>query len=104
MLGVPLAGIVVIVSAIMAILIGNGMQVLYMFGLFLLLQFWLSILAIQLDNEDMKLAIYSPLFVVGYKHLSDFFCLKSMIDVVTRRKVTWTRARRIGFEAESVKS
>ncbi|MDH5695052.1 MAG: glycosyltransferase [Dehalococcoidia bacterium] len=103
MLGVPLAGIVVIVSAIMAILDGNGMQVLYMFGLFLLLQFWLSILAIQLDDEDMKLAIYSPLFVIGYKHLSDFFCLKSMIDVVTRRKVTWTRARRIDFEAESVK-
>lgn len=104
MLGIPLAGIVVIVSVIIAILSGNGMQVLYMFCLFVLLQFWLSILAIQLDDEDMKLAIYSPLFVVGYKHLSDFFCLKSMVDVITKRKVTWTRAKRIGFEAESLKS
>lgn len=104
MLGIPLAGIVVIVSVIIAILSGNGMQVLYMFCLFVLLQFWLSILAIQLDDEDMKLAIYSPLFVVGYKHLSDFFCLKSMVDVITKRKVTWTRAKRMGFEAESLKS
>lgn len=103
MVAIPLASIVVIVSAILAILAGNGMQVLYMFGLFVLLQFLLSILAIQLDDEDMKLAIYSPLFVVGYKHLRDVFCLKSMVDVTTKRKVTWTRAKRIGFEAESLK-
>jgi hypothetical protein len=60
-------------------------------------------LAIQLDDEDMKLAGYSPFFVVGYRHLGDIFTLKSMFDVITRRKVTWTRAKRIGFEAALVK-
>jgi len=103
MVAIPLSGIVVLVSAIMAISGGNGMQVLYMFGLFVLLQFLLSILAIQLDDEDMKLAIYSPLFVVGYKHMCDLICLKSMVDVITKRKVTWTSAKRIGFEVESPK-
>jgi len=103
MVAIPLSGIVVLVSAIMTILAGNGMQVLYMFGLFTLLQFLLSILAIQLDDEDMKLAIYSPLLVVGYKNLCDLFCLKSMLDVITKRKVTWTRAKRIGMEAGPLK-
>lgn len=98
MVFIPLAGIVVIVSAVMTILAGGGMQVLYMFVFFILLQFLQSILAIQLDDEDMKLAIYSPFFVIGYKHLCDVLTLRSVVDVITKRKVTWTRAKRIGFE------
>ena len=49
----------------------------------------------------MKLAIYSPFFVVGYKHLCDLIMIKSMFDVITKRKVTWTRAKRVGFQATS---
>jgi hypothetical protein len=98
MIFIPLAGLVVIASAILAILYEPGIWLLYMFLFFLSLQFLLSILAIQLDEEDMKLALYSPFFVFGYKHFCDFIMLKSLFDILLRRKVGWTRARRIGIE------
>jgi hypothetical protein len=46
----------------------------------------------------MKLTLYSPLFVFGYKHFCDFIMLKSLFDVLSRRRVGWTRARGIGIE------
>ena len=78
---------------------GNGMQVLSIFAFFILLQFLLTMLDIQLEDEDMKLVIYSPLFVVGYKQLIDLLELRSMFDIITQRKVGWTRSRRMAFGA-----
>ena len=98
MIFMPLAGLVVIASAILAILNDPGIWLLYMFLFFITLQFLLSVLAIQLDEEDMKLALYSPFFVFGYKHFCDFIMLKSFFDVLLRRRVGWTRAKRVGME------
>ena len=96
MIFLPFAGIVVIISAITIIWAGNGHELLYPFGLFISLQFLLSALAIQLDNEDMKLLLYSPFFVIGYKHLIDWIMIRSLFDILLKRKVTWTRVERIG--------
>jgi cellulose synthase/poly-beta-1,6-N-acetylglucosamine synthase-like glycosyltransferase len=98
MIFIPLAGLVVIASVILAILNEPGIWFLYIFFFFLALQFLLSVLAIQLDEEDMQLALYSPFFVFGYKHFGDFIMLKSLFDILLRRKIGWTRARRIGIE------
>lgn len=102
MLFMPMAGLVIIASIILAIFSGMGMWLLYMFLFFLALQFLLTILAIQLDEEDMKLALYSPLFVVGYKHLCDFLMIKSLFDVLLRRQMKWERVKRIGNEPQKV--
>jgi len=59
------------------------------FPFFLALQFLLSILAIQLDEEDMRLALFAPFFLVGYKHFSDFLMIKSLFDVLLRRQMKW---------------
>ncbi len=99
---IPMLSIVALASAIIMILNGNGMQVLHIFAFFTLLQFLLTMLAIQLESEDMKLVIYSPFFVFGYKQLIDLILLKSMFDIFTQRKVGWTRAKRIAFQTSEL--
>jgi hypothetical protein len=55
-----------------------------------------------LDGEDVRLAIYAPYAVVGYKHLLDIFAVKAVFDIlVLRRRPRWTRAEKVGLEAVS---
>lgn len=97
MLVLPLAGIIVIVSAILSIINGMTTELIYIFIFFVILQFLISLLSIELDGDDnINLLLYSPLFVVGYKHFCDFTIIKSLFDVIFRRDLVWGRARRIG--------
>jgi hypothetical protein len=90
----PFISIVVWASAIITIIEGSGLQVAYLFLLFLCLQFLVSTLAILIDDEDKSLILYSPFFVVGFKHLVDFWMIKALIDVLFRKNLKWTRAKR----------
>lgn len=96
----PFAGVAVWISAALSILSGYAAHVLLMLSIFLALQFLLSLLAIEIDGEDRRLAFYSPFFVVGYKHLIDFFLIKALFDVLIKKEFSWTRVRRIGEAAE----
>ncbi|MBN1693695.1 MAG: glycosyltransferase [Dehalococcoidales bacterium] len=96
MIFLPLAGMVNIAASVQIIVEGNGLMLLPTFGFFCFLQLLLSIMAIQLDGEDKKLALYSPLLILGYKQLCDFVMMRSFFDVVTRKKLKWTSAQRIG--------
>jgi len=95
----PLAGLVAIASEVMMVLDGKGLVLVPIFLFFFLLQFLISILSIRLDGDDIKLALLSPFFVIGYKQLCDFIMIKSLIDVLFRKRLKWTSARRIGTEA-----
>jgi len=97
MIFMPLAGLVVIASAVLTLLAEAGMWLPHTFLFFLALQFLLSILAIQLDEEDMRLALFAPFFLVGYKHFSDFLMIKSLFDVLLRRQMKWEQVKRIGL-------
>jgi hypothetical protein len=65
-------------------------------AMFTALQLLLSLLAVEIDGEDVKLVAYAPFFVVGYKQLIDVFIVKALFDVLLKRKIEWTRVRRIG--------
>jgi cellulose synthase/poly-beta-1,6-N-acetylglucosamine synthase-like glycosyltransferase len=97
MLFIPLSMIAVTVTAIMAIMDGYVWQLLMIFGVFTILQVIISILAIELDDEDLKLAWYAPFFVLGYKHLLDFIKMKAFFDVLTKQKMGWDKLERIGL-------
>jgi cellulose synthase/poly-beta-1,6-N-acetylglucosamine synthase-like glycosyltransferase len=100
MIFLPAAGLVNIMSTVIIIINGTGMVLVPTFLFFCFLQFMLCILAIQLDDEDRKLALYSPLLLLIYKQLCDYILLKSFIDVLFRRKkLKWTSAARVGAEA-----
>jgi biofilm PGA synthesis N-glycosyltransferase PgaC len=94
----PVAGLFNIAAIIAVIAKGQGILLVPTFLFFCLLQFLLSLLAVQLDNEDWKLALYSPLFVFGYKQLCDFVTIKSLFDVLFRKNLKWTRVRRLGAQ------
>ncbi len=94
----PLAGLVTIAAIIMLAVNGMGMLLLVPLLFFCFLQFLLCLLAIGLDGEDWKLTLYSPLLLLGYRQLCDFIVIRSMIDVLLRRKVKWAGMRRVGAE------
>ena len=97
MLFIPLASVFAIVSLIYAVLSGYAFQVLYVTLGFMVLQATYSLLAIQMDNEDLKLVIFSPLFVIGYKEIRNFIKIKSFLDVfLLRKEMKWGRIKRIG--------
>jgi cellulose synthase/poly-beta-1,6-N-acetylglucosamine synthase-like glycosyltransferase len=93
----PLAGMAVLASVVIAMINGKYMFVALLYLIFISLQTLISILAIEIDEEDLRLAAYAPFFVVGYKNLIDAFIIKAMLDVLLKRRVSWTRAERIGL-------
>jgi cellulose synthase/poly-beta-1,6-N-acetylglucosamine synthase-like glycosyltransferase len=100
MLMLPILGIVIGAAGIVAILQGMWMFMLFSFVLFTSLQFVLSSMALLIDQEDdWKLVLYSPLMVIGYKHLVDLIIIKGVLDVAFRRKnLKWTSAKVEGVE------
>lgn len=89
----PLAGIVVLISIILGILGGLFWEILSIFVFFNLLTALITLLAIEIDDEDFRLLAYSPFLMFGYKHFLDFMKIKSLIDVLFGR-TDWTSPRR----------
>ncbi len=97
---VPLMGLIALASGIVASLTGEYLVFLQILGFFVLLEFLVSLLAIAMDGEQLRLAVLAPLFVIGYRQFRDVIRLKALIDVLLRRKVGWTRAARLGRAEE----
>jgi cellulose synthase/poly-beta-1,6-N-acetylglucosamine synthase-like glycosyltransferase len=92
----PFLGIAVATVAVLALIHGMWPFVLMSFMVFAALEWLLSIIAITIDNDNWKLSAVSPLFVMGYKQLNDFFVIKSVLDVLILkrgRKLQWTSAK-----------
>ena len=79
---VPLASVVVIITSIIMMINGEWLTLVLAFALFTTLQFLLSILGVLIADDDMKLVLLSPLFIVGYKQFLDFTMLKALIDII----------------------
>jgi len=98
MVFIPFASIFSIISLCYAVFLGYGLQVLYVMAGFIMLQATYSLLAIQMDDEDLKLIVFSPLFVIGYKELRNFIKIKSFLDVfLFRKEMKWGRITRAGL-------
>jgi poly-beta-1,6 N-acetyl-D-glucosamine synthase len=90
MVTLPFLSMVVAAFIILAILNGEWFFVLMTFLIFASLEAVLAAIAVTMDDEDWKLILFSPLLVVGYKHLIDAFTIKSVIDVIFRKNLKWT--------------
>ncbi|HKU49468.1 MAG TPA: glycosyltransferase family 2 protein [Nitrososphaera sp.] len=96
MLMLPILGVVIGIAGIIAILQGMWMFMLFSFLLFTSLQFVLSAIALLIDEkeDDWKVVLYSPLMVVGYKHLVDLIIIKGVLDVAFgRKRLGWTSGK-----------
>ena len=101
MVFVPFVSVVSIIVIFLAVLTGYALQVLLVMAIFMLIQTTYSFLAVQMDNEDMKLVVLSPLFVVGFKELRNFIKIKSLFDILSRREMQWGSLKRIGTEKKT---
>ncbi len=70
---------------------------------FMLIQVFVSLLALSIDAEDSGLAVYSPFFVFIYKQFIDYITLVSVIKALTKKEKKWHKLERAGgLEAISV--
>ncbi|HID17843.1 TPA: glycosyltransferase family 2 protein [Candidatus Bathyarchaeota archaeon] len=81
--------------AVWQALVGEWKAVLLIFGLFAILELLTSLFALTLGGDDPRLAVLSPLYVVGYRQLLDAMRLMAYASLLTRR-LDWSRARRVG--------
>jgi len=92
----PPASLLILASIVLGLLQGAVVTVLALFVFFTSVVVLISLVALQIEGEDRTLAVYAPLFVLGYKHLLDLLTLKSLVDVTLGRELSWTRAARVG--------
>jgi len=96
MVVLPFAGLAVTATAIWEVITGDWFFVLQMYTLFIILQSLLSALAVRIDRDDLRLILFSPFLVLGYKQLIDILLVKGTLDTLFKTKTKWTRAKRIG--------
>lgn len=92
---IPVLGIAVFALVIWFVIRGSITEFLGVTALFMMLQFLLSLLAIRIEDDDLWLARYAPLSILGYKQVLDVVLVKSIIDVFRYDDVSWTSAERI---------
>ena len=81
----------------LGILYGRYLPVALSLLMFIILAFLLSAITITLDErrERLRLISYSPLMVLGYQQILDFVLIKSVLDVLFRKNIKWSRAKRV---------
>ena len=92
----PIIGFTALANVVFGILNGDGWWVLEAAGIFTVVHYLMSALAIRIDNEDPKLLIYAGFLLFGFKQIVDFLLLKALLEQLMGKKAVWTSARRIG--------
>lgn len=98
----PLLGLAVLLVILLMLTTGQTVLLLQLSAFFLVLVVVLTLLAIEIDEEDRRLAVYAPLSVVGYKQFMDLVLLKSVVDVLSGRELRWTGAGDIDQSASGL--
>lgn len=97
MLVTPIIGFVATINAIIGVIQGDGLYVLQVMAIFTVVHYLMSFLAIRIDDEDPKLLWHAGFLIFGFKQLIDFLLLKAIIEQITKKKATWTSAKRTGM-------
>lgn len=79
---------------------GFATQVLVLFVLFASIVLVIAALGVQIEGEDWRLLVYAPLLVVGYKQFHDALSLTCLLDVLSKRELSWTTATRVEHDRE----
>jgi len=96
MIVTPIIGFIATFNAILGGIMGDGLYILQIMGIFVVVHYLMTALALRIDKEDPKLLWYAIFLVYGFKQIIDFLLLKAIIEQLTNKKATWTSAKRIG--------
>jgi len=73
--------------------------------LFFLIQLFVSLLALSIDNEGSGLALYSPFFVFVYKQFIDIVTVISIFKALGGKEKKWQKLQRSGgLEAINIRT
>ncbi|WP_179369283.1 glycosyltransferase family 2 protein [Candidatus Nitrosotenuis sp. DW1] len=95
MLVIPTTSLMVLGFTVYQLLLGNYSYVAFVLGMFIVLQYLLSAMAVRMDRDDKKMILYSVFLVIGYKQLIDILQLKALFEELVGLKAKWTSAQRI---------
>jgi poly-beta-1,6-N-acetyl-D-glucosamine synthase len=92
----PLASFLSLVAAGLLIFTGGALLFAEMACMFLLIQLFVSLFALSMDNEGSGLALYSPFFVFIYKQFLDIVTVISIVQALTGKNKKWHKLQRSG--------
>lgn len=95
MLVIPFASLLVMAFAVYQLIVGNYSFVAFTLGMFILLQYLLSAMAVRMDKDDKRMILYSVFLVIGYKQIVDILQLKAVAEEFIGLKAKWTSAQRV---------
>jgi poly-beta-1,6 N-acetyl-D-glucosamine synthase len=92
----PLASFIALSSGLVLALTGGFLLFARMVVMFLLIQLFVSLLALSIDNEGSGLAVYSPFFVFIYKQFIDIVTIISVVKALIGKEKKWQKLQRSG--------
>lgn len=95
MLVIPFASLLVMAFAVYQLIVGNYSFVAFTLGMFIILQYLLSAMAVRMDKDDKRMILYSVFLVIGYKQIVDVLQLKAVAEEFIGLKAKWTSAKRV---------
>lgn len=92
----PFASFAAIIGGILLSLTGQYLVFLEMLGLFFLIEVFVVLLCISLNDSDYSLLWYAPAFVIGYKQFLDAVNIMNVLVFAFKKNKEWQRTERVG--------
>ena len=103
---VPFTTFTAFAGAVILAFNGGLYTLLTMLTLFFLIQFFVVVMALSLDNSSFSLAVYSPLLVIGYRQVLDVITIIALFHFLFsgKRRMEWKRVERVGGLQPKIKT
>lgn len=92
----PVASFLSLGAGLLMTLTGGFFLFAQMIAMFLLIQLFVSLFALSIDDEGSGLAVYSPFFVFIYKQFIDVVTVVSVVKAFTSKGKKWQKLQRSG--------
>lgn len=103
MLFVPVVELTALAVGVVYAAVGLGVGISLAFLAAMGVELACSIISIFIDDEDPRLVLYAPAYVLLYRYLSDIVRMRSLYDIY-RGKLRWTRPERYGALPDKIRS
>lgn len=92
----PFASFAALAGGILLALSGQFYIFAYMLAMFFLIELFVVLLTLSLDESDYSLTWYAPAFVIGYKQFLDIVNIIAVFSVLFSKNKEWQRTERVG--------
>jgi poly-beta-1,6 N-acetyl-D-glucosamine synthase len=101
MVFIPIVELTALIVGLVYSLLGMWLGISLAFLAVISVELACSILSIFIDREDWRLVLYTPIYVLVYRYLTDIVRIRCFWEIY-RGKLGWTRAKRYGGLAQKI--